>query len=121
MIHCGPLFWPLKTNNKCPVIFAEAFANQIPVTGKVTAEDYETVIMPAIEELRQEHDQIRFLYHFDPSFDGFTFGAVWDDTKVGLMNFTHFKRVAIVTQSALVADGVKVFGFLVPVQRPGYT
>jgi len=78
--------------------------------GKVTAEDYERVLIPAIEEKLKSHKKVRLLFQLDRDFAGFTPGAVWDDAKFGLGHLTGFEAVAMVTDVVWIADGVKFFG-----------
>jgi hypothetical protein len=79
--------------------------------GKVTGEDYEKVLIPAIEAKLKTHKKIRFLYHFDKDFTGFTAEAIWDDAKIGLRHLTAFETVAVVTDVRWIVDSVRFFGF----------
>ena len=51
--------------------------------GELTSDDYEKVLMPAVDQVLEGHDKIRFLYVLAGEFDGLTAGAIWDDTRVG--------------------------------------
>jgi hypothetical protein len=82
--------------------------------GKVTAKDYETVLVPAVEEAIAARHKIRFLYHLGPELSGFEAGALWDDAKVGLKHPTSWERVAIVTDTEWIRVATKVFGFAIP-------
>ena len=66
-------------------------------SGQVTGEDYETILVPAIEKALQKHEKIRLLYQLGPEFRKFTTTALWDDAKVGFHHLTDFDRVAVVT------------------------
>jgi hypothetical protein len=48
-------------------------------SGQVTAHDYASVVIPAIEARLEEHGEVRVLYQMGPAFSGFTAGAMWDD------------------------------------------
>lgn len=78
--------------------------------GKVTAEDYETVLIPAVEEKLKTHDKIRLLYHIGKEFKSFAAGAMWDDTKVGLAHITEWEKIAIVTDENWIRQAGKIFG-----------
>ena len=82
--------------------------------GKVTGDDYETVLIPLIEQKLNGHDKIRMLYQLGPEFEGYEAGAMWDDTKVGLKHLTHFEKIAVVTDVEWVIRLVKAAGFLIP-------
>lgn len=86
----------------------------VEARGKVTADDYRDVLVPAIERLLARHAKARLLYVFHPEFDGFSGGAVWRDAQLGLRHFTDFERVAVVTDADWIQGLVKAFGFVVP-------
>ena len=56
--------------------------------GTVTANDYEFVIIPAVEALFSRYHKVRFLYHLGQEFSKFEAAAMWDDTKLGLKHLT---------------------------------
>lgn len=86
----------------------------LTASGQVTAEDYETVVIPAVEAALKAHDKIRLLYHIGPEWTGFTAGAMWDDAKVGLAHRAAWEKVAVVTDVPWIHAGVKYFGFTIP-------
>lgn len=83
-------------------------------SGQVTAHDYETVAIPAIESRLRAQQSVRVLYQLGPAFTGFTAGAMWDDAKLGLMHLKAWERIAIVTDSAWMRDAVSLFRFAIP-------
>ncbi|MCG6862479.1 MAG: STAS/SEC14 domain-containing protein [Chromatiaceae bacterium] len=85
----------------------------VNASGTVTAEDYEGVLIPAIEETLKSHDKVRVLFQLDPN-TGFTAGAVWDDTKFGLSHFFAFEKFALVSDTEWINNTVKVLGFVMP-------
>ncbi len=82
--------------------------------GTVTAGDYESVIIPAVEALLSRHKKIRFLYHLGEGFKGFELAAVWDDTKLGLKHFTGWEKMAVVSDVEWVRAAIKIFGLGIP-------
>lgn len=82
-------------------------------SGKVTAEDYESIVIPAIERALKTHDKIHLIYQIGPEWTGFTSGAMWDDAKVGLSHMAAWEKVAVVTDVDWIRAGMKFFGFLV--------
>jgi len=82
--------------------------------GKVTAEDYEKVLIPAVEKELKENKKVRFLYHIGKDFDSFEAGAMWDDAKVGLSHYSAWEKVAVVTDVEWLRVTMKVFGFAMP-------
>ena len=83
-------------------------------TGKVTGADYESTLIPAIEEALNRYDKLRLLYQLGPDFESYDAEAIWDDTKVGMEHITHWEKIAIVTDEKWVVRSVKAFGFMIP-------
>ena len=79
-----------------------------------TTDDYEDVLIPAIESTLEKYDKIRILVQLGEEYEGFEGDAMWDDTKVGLKHFTQFEKCAIVTDVKWIRSSIKVFGFLIP-------
>ena len=82
--------------------------------GEVTGADYETVLIPAVDEMLARRKKIRFLYHLGNEFAGIDAKAMWDDAKVGLQHLTGWERVAVVTDVGWIRTAVKTFGFVMP-------
>ncbi len=86
----------------------------VEATGEVTAEDYRRVLVPALEVKLRTHRRVRLLYVIGDGFEGFTGGAAWEDTKVGMKHLTAFERTAIVTDVEWIEKMVKALGFALP-------
>ena len=86
----------------------------VVASGEVTADDYETVLIPAIESVLARKGKIRTLYQVGPDFTGFTPGAMWDDMKVGLAHWQDWEKVAVVTDVEWIANATRFFGFAMP-------
>jgi hypothetical protein len=93
-----------------------ADTNIIIVTAKskITGDDYENIFMPALEEMRETYDKLRLLYILGKEYDGYAAEAMWDDTKVGMKEFTHFEKLGVVTNKKWIRGSIKAFGFLIP-------
>jgi len=79
--------------------------------GKVTGEDYEKILIPAIEGVLMTHKKVRLLYQLAPDFAGFTASALWDDAKLSLGHMSAFEAVAVVTDVPWIIDSVRFFSF----------
>ena len=86
----------------------------IEASGEITADDYEAVLVPALEQKLHDSDRLRLLYVLGDGFDGITAGAAWEDAKVGLRHMSRFDRIAVVTDVDWVRHAVKAFGFAMP-------
>jgi hypothetical protein len=82
--------------------------------GTVTAADYESVIVPAVEALFSRRSKACFLYHLGDEFSGFEAAALWDDAKVGLKHLAGWERLAVVSDVEWIRAAVKVFAVAMP-------
>lgn len=82
--------------------------------GTVTADDYESTIIPAVEALFARHDKVRFLYHLGEAFTGFEWAAAWDDTRLGLRHLAGWERMAVVTDVDWIGGAIRFFGLAMP-------
>jgi hypothetical protein len=82
--------------------------------GEVSASDYTDVMDPAVDAALAKHDKIRLVYVLGDEFTGYSGGAMWQDTKVGMSHFTSFEKIAMVTDHSAYRNGVKAFGWLIP-------
>jgi hypothetical protein len=85
-------------------------------SGQVTATDYESVVIPAIESKLKKHGKVSILYHIGPAFSGFTAGAMWDDAKLGITHLKAWEKIAVVTDVDWIAGAVGIFSFAIPCQ-----
>ena len=83
-------------------------------TGTVTREDYERVVIPLLEEARDEGQRIRLLFQFGPEFEGITAAAAWEDLKVGWRYLRLFERCAVVSDHDGIRTGARTAGAILP-------
>ena len=93
----------------------------VHIGERVTGEDYERVIIPAIEAVIAEFGKARILYVVDKGLRSFEAAAMWQDTKVGLKHLFQFERIAVVTDVAGARGAIKAMGFLIPCPVHVYT
>lgn len=84
--------------------------------GEVHSDDYRTVMDPAVEAATKSADKLRLLYVLGRDFEGYSAGAAGEDAKVGIGHWASWERIAVVTDTGWVADGIKAFGWMVPGQ-----
>jgi len=82
--------------------------------GEVDDDDYEDVLVPAIEDRLARHDKVRLLYVLGTEFTGYDDDAIWEDVKLGAKTFNSYDRMAIVTDATSVRRTIKAFGWLIP-------
>lgn len=86
----------------------------------VEKEDYEDVLVPAVEAAISEHGKVRLVYVLGHEFDDFESGAAWEDAKLGARHPASFERVAIVTDARGAGPAIKVFSLLWPGQARAF-
>jgi hypothetical protein len=85
-------------------------------SGRVTGEDYESVIVPAVNEALKANRRIRLLYQIAPDFEGFDPHALWEDSKVGLRHPMAWDRIAFVTDLGWLRRATRALGFTMPAE-----
>jgi hypothetical protein len=83
-------------------------------TGEVSADDYRTVLVPALDRALEGGGKVRLVYALGPGFEGFEGGGVLQDFRLGVTHFTSFERIALVTDVDWIARAAGAFGFLMP-------
>ena len=86
----------------------------------VEEEDYQDVIVPAVEAAIAEHGKVRLVYVLGPEFDEYEGEAVWEDLKLGARHPASFERIAIVTDARWAAPAIKIFSVLWPGQARAF-
>jgi hypothetical protein len=85
-------------------------------SGKLTREDYQQELEPALRE-GVESGALRLLFEM-PDFDGVEPGAMIEDLETGLRAWVHdhsaWRRFALVTDVEWVAKAMRAFAWLAP-------
>jgi len=84
--------------------------------GQITKNDYDTVLVPAVEKALKSHDKIRFYYEAGANFAGIDASAAWEDFKVGMEHFLRWERVAVVTDVEWIKHTMRIFSFVMPAE-----
>jgi len=90
-------------------------------TGEVTKEDYDTIVIPAIDALVKKQDKINFLLSVETKMKNFTLGALLKDLGVGLKHFTRWHKMAIVCDEHAVVKFTDFFSYVAPGEAKGFT
>lgn len=86
------------------------------LSGKVSGDDYEKVLMPAVEAATSGDRKVCMLYHVTPEFEKYEFEAMWEDAKVGFRHLASWRKIAVVTDVDWIARSVRLFAFALPGQ-----
>ncbi|MAC76532.1 MAG: STAS/SEC14 domain-containing protein [Rhodobacteraceae bacterium] len=86
---------------------------EIALSGAVSREDYETVLIPAIDRALEDYDAIRALVLIAPGTD-YTVGALKDDAWMGLKHWRGFERIAVVGKDGWIGKALKGVSIMMP-------
>ena len=82
-------------------------------TGKVSQEDYETVLVPAVQAA-MEAGRVRILYVLGDDFESYAPGAMWADTRLWAGNLKGWEKIAIATDIDWIENAIKAFRWMMP-------
>ncbi len=89
-------------------------------SGEVTKHDYDTVLIPAVNEVTKRTGELYYLFIMRSGLGHFSAGAMFDDLKVGLQHITQWKKMAIVSDSKVIEKFTDLFSYIVPGQSKGF-
>ena len=81
----------------------------IVAKGRVTNEECDNVLKPAMERSLKRHGKIRLYYEVGSRFPG----AGWDDLDLAIDHLPQWERIAIVTDTGWVRHTVNALRFLI--------
>jgi SpoIIAA-like len=81
----------------------------IHARGRVTNEECDNVLRPAMEASLRRHNKIRLYYEVGSRFPG----AGWDDLDLGVDHLPQWERIAVVTDTGWVRQTVNAIRFLI--------
>jgi hypothetical protein len=82
------------------------------VSGKVNAEDFRDVVLPAFERAAKTGEYRAVIVI--PRFDGMSGAALWQDLKIGVPHLRGWKRIAVVTDIDWITHVTELFGWMTP-------
>jgi hypothetical protein len=80
--------------------------------GKLHAEDYRDVLLPALERAAADGDIRCVIVIAD--FGGLSAAALWEDLKMGVEHLRAWKRIALVTDIEWMTHVTALFGWMTP-------
>jgi hypothetical protein len=81
-------------------------------SGKLQADDYRDVLLPAITKAAQ-NGELRVVIVIN-DFDGMAAGALWQDMKMGVEHMRGWRRIALVTDIDWMVHATALFGWMTP-------
>jgi hypothetical protein len=89
----------------------------VRATGKVTADEYRDLLLPAMRSAAEAGD-VRMVFAVGPGFEKFEPGALLEDSKVGLTlglgHLSAWKRTALVTDVDWIIKTFHMFAWMAP-------
>jgi hypothetical protein len=80
--------------------------------GKLHAEDYRDVLLPAVEAAAA-NGEVRIVIVI-AEFDGLSAGGLWQDLKMGVEHLRGWHRIALVTDIEWMTQMTAMFGWMTP-------
>ena len=77
--------------------------------GRVTNEECDNILRPAMERSLKRHGKIRLYYEVGSRFPG----AGWDDLDLAIEHLPQWERIAVVTDTGWVRHTVNALRFLI--------
>jgi hypothetical protein len=90
------------------------------VTGKVEKEDFQQIVMPAVDDVVERTGELNFVLVMDTALKNFTAGAWLQDIVLGIKKLTKWNRVAVVTHSEGIIKFTHAFSVIAPGEYRGY-
>lgn len=80
----------------------------VEASGRVTREDYEKVLIPAVQRKLSDGEKLRMIYCMDAD-AVFDFGAIQEDMSFGFGHWRDFSHIALVTDNIAVRSMTLMF------------
>jgi hypothetical protein len=88
--------------------------------AEVTTEDFLNVVLPAVEHLVKQTNEINFLLVLDTDVEKFTSGVWLQDALMGLKHLGKWNRAAIISDSEEIISFTNGFSYVVPGEFHGF-
>lgn len=90
------------------VVGREGNAVRFKLAGRVSDEDYESVLIPAVNDILREHEKVNCMIEFSEEYEKYELGAMWEDAKFGMRHRHDFGRTAVVGAPRCVQWGTRI-------------
>ncbi|XUM19951.1 STAS/SEC14 domain-containing protein [Bradyrhizobium oligotrophicum S58] len=116
LVVIEPLGFTTKRQDDAMIEQLTNFPDQVVgfrCSGRVTKEDYEKVLAPAVLAGLQANRTLRLYYETGKDFT-LDAGAMWEDFKIGIDHLMRWDRIAVVTDIEWIRTAVRLFAFMMP-------
>jgi SpoIIAA-like len=88
----------------------------VRVSGKVTRDEFRSVLVHAAESKLKSHDQLALYYRFASDFAGMSAGAMWEDSKLDIGHWKAWRRIAVISDTGWIRNLARLAALLL--RRP---
>ena len=82
--------------------------------GILTRDEYDTVVVPMLEEAERTKRRLRILCEVGADYRGLTPGALWEDLRLGTRALHLFDACAVVSDVTWIREATRLARFLMP-------
>lgn len=97
-----------------------SFVFGVTATGEITHVDIEGILLPGLERLVENNNEIYYLLVLNTDVDNITAESWVQDFQLGIKNFTKWKKIAVVTDQSGVEKFTDIFSLGVPGNSRGF-
>jgi hypothetical protein len=90
-------------------------------SGKVTREDFQNTVMPAVDALVRKTGELNYLLLLDTSLSDFSIGAWMQDLVLGAKHLLQWNRVAIVSDVKSIRSFTNLYSHVIPGEFKGFS
>lgn len=90
-------------------------------TGKITKEEFDTVLIPAVDKVADTTGEINYLFVLETDVSNMSAGAWYDDMKVGLKHLLHWRKIAIASDQGGVNKVTDIAKHVMPGEVRSFT
>jgi hypothetical protein len=83
-------------------------------SDEVSADDYRQALDPLVERATAGGGKVHLLAVLGPGLRGVSTGAMLEDARLGLRNWSAWERIAIVTDEHRLKEAIHLLGWLLP-------
>jgi len=92
----------------------------VRAAGEVDKNDLDNVLLPGLQALSDQYDEIYYLLLLETPVQNFTAGAWWKDLLAGIKHLSKWKKMAIVTDQKAVEKFTDLFSYVTPGEAKGF-
>jgi hypothetical protein len=93
----------------------------IRATGEITKEEYDAVMIAAVDKVAKEYTYINYLFLIETDLQNFTPAAWMRDAWMSLKNYAKWNKVAVVTDQKFAQKLTGMLSYVMPGEAKGFS